>query len=1063
MKKDSAKKASVDNQQKNVKRGIIVDNQQNGGIRLSNNAIALIAIIFIITSCVLNYAIYKSAGIKQEAVGKVVSQANIGLCLNARPILSEDCLDGAGIGVKYYCRLNYTDRDNVSITFTDNTSIFNINNAGEIDFTPQAGDNGTYIIEINIDDGSGCGNSKDSIDMFLRVSYCVEPIWSEFENNITTNFSNYDCWNALADVTIGIPHKGTINYSGKTLDLNGVDLNASIDILYNNITVYSELLYNINKTSENTIFNLSLTNPAIMRDAVRCDEPFCNRTSYLNGDLIFRVSYFTSYHAKEGVSLATWDSTDNYTTYVKSYVNYYADYKYENSSSVLDGNCKVKINVSGGDYSQYYDMTYNSSSELFEYAYYFELSSQGNRSYFVLCNNTDGFEINITSNYTITNRNPVRVSDMPNETWSEDTSLHGRDLDDYFSDPDEDILNFTNTPVENIQVIIDNTTHRITLIPDEDFHGTRYIVYFAEDPYGGTAESNIVTLTVFDVVEPIPGPEEPEEERLIPSGGGGGITRTDCVELWDCSKWGPCLPSGIATRNCDDLAKCDTETRKPKMIKTCTYIPTCFDLIKNGDEKGVDCGGPCKPCPTCTDGIQNGGEDGIDCGGLCKPCPTCTDGIQNQGEEEIDCGGPCKPCPTCFDEIQNQGEEGIDCGGPCKRKCEILPEVEIPAIMSLIKFISFDRALLLIIILLLLLLFIFRKRLKQLLVESKAYRKKLSERAKERERQKRIETVKNAGEVAIKALVDVKEKYNKAEFKDANDVFANTLNAYIRNTFNVPIPFTKQLLMAALKKAGVKDEIASKFTDFCSSLERKRYAGKTLSKGELKNCIKSFEVLTKKITLLLIARKEKSKNEKLEGFIKETHVLLRQDNLDMAKISYGNAMSTYKLLSKKEKKAAYPKLKRLYDKYNKLRQTKTKIAAEKLKKTTLLILVVFAFSLLLFFFSDATKTGFVIFEQYDELTIRDIPSQNLVADKEFQYNVVVKGHEGKLHYADNSNLFVISQDGNIRFTPTVEDIGRHTAVIIVEDSTGMFRATHFEINIFENKQKLEEHLNEEQE
>lgn len=86
-----------------------------------------------------------------------------------------------------------------------------------------------------------------------------------------------------------------------------------------------------------------------------------------------------------------------------------------------------------------------------------------------------------------------------------------------------------------------------------------------------------------------------------------------------------------------------------------TTAPTCSDGVQNGNETGVDCGGPdCAPCvtpPTCSDGIQNGNETGIDCGGPdCAPCvtpPTCDDGIQNGNETGVDCGGPdCAPCNT---------------------------------------------------------------------------------------------------------------------------------------------------------------------------------------------------------------------------------------------------------------------------------------------------------------------------------------------------------------------------------------------------------------------------------
>ncbi|MCB9276985.1 MAG: T9SS type A sorting domain-containing protein [Lewinellaceae bacterium] len=97
-------------------------------------------------------------------------------------------------------------------------------------------------------------------------------------------------------------------------------------------------------------------------------------------------------------------------------------------------------------------------------------------------------------------------------------------------------------------------------------------------------------------------------------------------------------------------------------------VPTCTDGIQNGNETGVDCGGPdCPACPTCFDGIQNGNETGVDCGGNCPACPTCFDGIQNGNETGVDCGGSCAPCqtpPTCSDGIQNGLETGVDCGGP---------------------------------------------------------------------------------------------------------------------------------------------------------------------------------------------------------------------------------------------------------------------------------------------------------------------------------------------------------------------------------------------------------------
>ena len=69
--------------------------------------------------------------------------------------------------------------------------------------------------------------------------------------------------------------------------------------------------------------------------------------------------------------------------------------------------------------------------------------------------------------------------------------------------------------------------------------------------------------------------------------------------------------------------------------------PTCTDGFQNGQETGVDCGGPdCPDCPTCSDGILNGQETGVDCGGPdCNACPctgtnvTVTINLDNYPEE----------------------------------------------------------------------------------------------------------------------------------------------------------------------------------------------------------------------------------------------------------------------------------------------------------------------------------------------------------------------------------------------------------------------------------------------
>ena len=138
---------------------------------------------------------------------------------------------------------------------------------------------------------------------------------------------------------------------------------------------------------------------------------------------------------------------------------------------------------------------------------------------------------------------------------------------------------------------------------------------------------------------------------------------------------GPFTTNTLLRFRCDASGNPDWVYLDDITVSACSGggTPSCTDGILNGQETGIDCGGPdCAACPTCTDGILNGNETGIDCGGPdCAACPTCTDGIQNGSETDVDCGGPdCAACPTCTDGIQNGDETGVDCGGPDCGDCD---------------------------------------------------------------------------------------------------------------------------------------------------------------------------------------------------------------------------------------------------------------------------------------------------------------------------------------------------------------------------------------------------------
>jgi len=108
----------------------------------------------------------------------------------------------------------------------------------------------------------------------------------------------------------------------------------------------------------------------------------------------------------------------------------------------------------------------------------------------------------------------------------------------------------------------------------------------------------------------------------------------------DCG--GSCLPCETGSA-CKVNADCLTSVCKANLCQA----PTCMDGARNGNETGLDCGGP-PSCPRCPTGqgckVGSDCESGVCWAGTCEP-PKCTDGIKNGDEADWDCGGSCPPCP----------------------------------------------------------------------------------------------------------------------------------------------------------------------------------------------------------------------------------------------------------------------------------------------------------------------------------------------------------------------------------------------------------------------------------
>ncbi|MFC1801777.1 Ig-like domain-containing protein, partial [Nanoarchaeota archaeon] len=93
---------------------------------------------------------------------------------------------------------------------------------------------------------------------------------------------------------------------------------------------------------------------------------------------------------------------------------------------------------------------------------------------------------------TYNNRKPVLSNNIPDQTWTEDNNQN-IDLNNYFTDADNDTLNYTTTSANNITVNVAGST--MTFTPDANFFGTRTITVTASDSLISTA-SNQFTLNI---------------------------------------------------------------------------------------------------------------------------------------------------------------------------------------------------------------------------------------------------------------------------------------------------------------------------------------------------------------------------------------------------------------------------------------------------------------------------------------------------------------------------------------------------------------------------------------
>jgi hypothetical protein len=249
-------------------------------------------------------------------------------------------------------------------------------------------------------------------------------------------------------------------------------------------------------------------------------------------------------------------------------------------------------------------------------------------------NNNTYIEMNMT--VVGTNRAPYLSKIIPDEKIVKGNYLLFN-LNDYFTDPDDDILAYFFVPLTGNTITTKVTTHNVQIRAVSCGNSTLY--FTAVDPFGLSNISNVITYEVTC--------SDDQNKSQDNKQGNNANSESDsalikCIPNWKCGKWSECQSWNSSYRRCIDYNGCNPNNYEQYLFENCTYIQS----VNRCEEKW-----DCEAWSTCKDDIHTR---------LCLDLNTCGTNQTKPPESEN-----CSKISSCFNGVQDEGETGIDCGGPC--------------------------------------------------------------------------------------------------------------------------------------------------------------------------------------------------------------------------------------------------------------------------------------------------------------------------------------------------------------------------------------------------------------
>lgn len=201
--------------------------------------------------------------------------------------------------------LNFTVTDEETVWYNfDNTANTTITSA--IFFNISQGSHTLYMFANNSENNITSKNVTFSVNSTIFIISYDEYSSSTKGESTDFNSSTYEDIQNLSNIILEDTRYGKIQFNeaiNVTNDLinndNLLDLDNNTNISQNRIELNSTALPNFDKPATLYLYNLTFSNPRILRDGVVCPSSVCTFQSYSGGNLTFNVTQFTVYSAEE--------------------------------------------------------------------------------------------------------------------------------------------------------------------------------------------------------------------------------------------------------------------------------------------------------------------------------------------------------------------------------------------------------------------------------------------------------------------------------------------------------------------------------------------------------------------------------------------------------------------------------------------------------------------------------------------------------------------------------------------------------------------------------------------